>query len=40
MTKLETGDNNEYEIEAIWDSAVYISKSELGQLQGLSYLVK
>ena len=37
--ELETGDSKEYEVEAIWDSAVYASKSESGQLPYLYYLV-
>ena len=37
--KLETGNSKEYKIEASWDSAVYTSKLELGQLLGLYYLV-
>ena len=37
--ELEAGDSKEYKIEAIWDSAVYASKSESGQLPGLYYLV-
>ena len=31
--------NEEYEEEAIWDNAVYMEKSELGQLLGLYYLI-
>ena len=30
--ELEAGNSEEYKIEAIWDSAVYTSKSESGQL--------
>ena len=37
--ELKTGDSKEYKVEAIWDSAIYASKSELGQLPGLYYLV-
>ena len=37
--ELEAGDNKEYKVEAIWDSAVYVSKLESGQLLGLYYLV-
>ena len=32
-------DSKEYEVEAIWDSAVYANKSESGHLPGLYYLV-
>ena len=39
-TELDAGDNSgEYEVEAIWDSAVYAKESESGQLPGLYYLV-
>ena len=37
--KLEAGNSKEYKVEAIWDNAVYVSKSELGQLPRLYYLV-
>ena len=37
--KLVAGDSEEYEVEAIWNSAVYTNKSESGQLPGLYYLV-
>ena len=37
--EFETGGSNEYKVETIWDSAVYASKSESGQLLGLYYLV-
>ena len=37
--KLDDGDKKEYEVEAIWDSAVYAKKSESGHLLGLYYLV-
>ena len=41
MTELdfETGNSKEYEIEAIWNSAVYIIELEWGHLPGLYYLV-
>ena len=39
VTELEAGDSEEYEVEAIRDSAVYASESESGQLPGLYYLV-
>ena len=32
-------DNGEYEVEAIWDSAVYARESESGHLPGLYYLM-
>ena len=35
----EAGNSEEYKIEVIWDSIVYASKSESGQLPGLYYLV-
>ena len=37
--ELEAGNNKEYKVEAIWNSAVYASKSESGQLPDLYYLV-
>ena len=37
--ELEAGDSEEYKIEAIWDSAIYASKLESGQLSGLYYKV-
>ena len=39
--EFDTGDNEsgEYKVEAIWDSAIYIKKSESGHLPGLYYLV-
>ena len=39
ITELQVGNKEKYEIEAIWDSAVYASKSESGLLPGLYYLV-
>ena len=38
-TELAAGDSEEYKVDAIWDSAVYASKSKSGQLPGLYYLV-
>ena len=35
----EAGDDEEYEVEGIWDSAMYAMKSEAGHLPGLYYLV-
>ena len=32
-------DSGEYEVEAIWDNAVYARESESGHLLGLYYLV-
>ena len=37
--ELETNNSKEHEVELIWDSAVYASKSESGQLPGLYNLV-
>ena len=37
--EFKAGDSEEYKVEAIWDSAVYASKSESGQLPGLYCLV-
>ena len=37
--ELEAGGSGKYEVEAIWNSAVYASKLESGQLLGLYYLV-
>ena len=38
--ELDAGDDSgEYEVEAIWDSAVYVRESESGHLPGLYYLV-
>ena len=41
VTELEfdAGNNEEYEVEAIWDSAVYAMKSKSGHLPDLYYLV-
>ena len=39
VTEPEAGDSEEYEVEAIWDSAVYANESESGQLPSLYYLV-
>ena len=39
VTELEAGDSKKYEVEAIWDSTVYTSKSKLGQLPALYYLI-
>ena len=36
--ELEAVDSEEYKVETIWDSAVYASKLESGQLPGLYYL--
>ena len=38
-SKFEAGDNKEYEVDGIWDSAVYSKESVTGQLSGLYYLV-
>ena len=37
--ELEADDGEEYKVEAIWNNAVYASKSESGQLPGLYYLI-
>ena len=39
--EFDAGDDEseEYKVEAIWDSAVYVRKSELGHLPDLYYLV-
>ena len=41
VTELEFDVSNreEYEIEAIWDSAVYVMELESGYLPGLYYLI-
>ena len=41
VTKLDANNNegDEYKIKAIWNSAVYTKKSELGYLPRLYYLV-
>ena len=37
--ELEAGNSEEYDLEIIWDSAIYTTESESGQLPGLDYLV-
>ena len=37
--EFDAGDNEEYKVEAIWDSVVYAKESESGYLPGLYYLV-
>lgn len=37
--KLKTGDNIEYKVEAIWDSAVYARESIANHLPCFSYLI-
>ena len=37
--EFEAGNNKEYEMEEIWDSAMYIMELEMGHLLGLYYLV-
>ena len=41
IPELDVGNDGseEYEVEAIWDSAVYANKSESGHLPRLYYLV-
>ena len=38
VTELEASNRKKYKVEAIWDSAVYGSKSESDQLPGLYYM--
>ena len=35
----EAGNNKEYEVNGIWDSAVYVKESATKQLLGFYYLV-
>ena len=37
--KFEAGDNKEYEVNSIQDSAVYVKESIIDQLLGLYYLI-
>ena len=37
--EFKASNSKKYKVEAIWDSAVYASESESGQLPGLYYLV-
>ena len=37
--EFEAGNDKEYEVDGIWDSAVYAKESATGQLPGLYYLV-
>ena len=37
--ELDAGDSGEYEMEAIWDSAIYAKESESGHLPDFYYLV-
>ena len=39
VTELEVGNSKKYKVEVIWNSVIYASKSESGQLPGLYYLV-
>ena len=40
VEELDAGDNSgEYEMEAIWDSAVYAKESKSGHLPGLYHLM-
>ena len=41
VSQLDAGnkDSNEYKLEAIWDSAVYVNKLESGHLPSLYYLI-
>ena len=37
--EFKAGDNKKYEVDGIWDSAVYAKESAIRQLPGLYYLV-
>ena len=37
--EFEAGNNKKYEVDSIWNSAVYAKESAIGQLQGFYYLV-
>ena len=37
--EFEAGNNKEYEIDGIWNNAVYAKESTTSQLSGLYYLV-
>ena len=37
--EFKAGNNKEYKIDGIWDSAVYTKESATGQLSGLYYLI-
>ena len=39
VTEFEAGNDEEYEVEGIWDSAVYAKESAAGHLPGLYYLI-
>ena len=39
VPEFEPGNDKEYEVEAIWDSAVYTRESKSGHPSGLYYLV-
>ena len=39
VTEFEAGNNEEYKVEGIWDSAVYAKESAAGHLPGLYYLI-
>ena len=39
VTEFEAGHDEEYEMERIWDSAVYAKESAAGHLPGLYYLI-
>ena len=39
VEELDVGDKEEYEMEVIWDSAVYARESKSGHLPDLYYLV-
>ena len=39
VPEFEPGNDKEYKVEAIWDSAVHAKEAESGHLPGLYYLV-
>ena len=39
VMEFEAGNDEEYEVERIWDSAVYTKESTAGHLPGLYYLI-
>ena len=39
MTEFEAGNDKEYKVERIWDSAVYAKKSAAGHLSSLYYMI-
>ena len=39
VTEFETGNNEKYDVEGIWDSVVYTKELATGHLPGLYYLI-